>query len=292
MNEVIVSEKLNIEDIIYEVRGKQVMIDRHLASLYNIETRVLIQKYKRNIERFPTDFCFQMTDIEFKNWKSQIVMSSSDKIGLRRPPYVFTEQGVAMLSAIINSNVAISTSIKIINAFVSMRKYISNNLIEQKYINNQVLKNTEDIKLLQESFKRFEDKKIINEIYFNGMIYDAYSKIIDIMNEARDELIIIDAYTDKKVLDMISKLKVKVILITKEHNNLSKLDLEKYHQEYHNLDVIYNNTFHDRYIIIDKSIVYHLGTSINNAGSKTFSINILTDKFVIDSLLDKITKII
>lgn len=124
------------------------------------------------------------------------------------------------------------------------------------------------------------------------MIYDAYSKIIDIMNEARDELIIIDAYTDKKVLDMISKLKVKVILITKEHNNLSKLDLEKYHQEYHNLNVIYNNTFHDRYIIIDKSIVYHLGTSINNAGSKTFSINILTDKFVIDSLLTKIVKII
>ncbi len=148
-----------------------------------------------------------------------------------------------------------------------MRKYISSNMLEQKYINNQVMKNTEDIRLLQESFKKFEDKKIINEIYFNGMIYDAYSKILDIMHEVTKELIIIDSYVDKTLLDMIRKIKVNVLLITKEKNNLSTLDISRYNEEYHNLKVIYDNTYHDRYIIIDSSIVYHLGTSINHAGS-------------------------
>ena len=290
MNEVITKEqeKINIEDMIYEIRGKQVIIDRDLSFLYNVETRILIQKVKRNIERFPEEFCFQMTEMEFKYWKSQIVMSKNDRQGLRRPPYVFTEPGIAMLSAILKSEIAINISIKIMNAFVAMRKYISSNLIEQKYINNQVIKNTEDIKLLQDSFKKFEEKKVINEIYFNGQIYDAYSKIVAIMNEATKEIIIIDAYADKTLLDMISKLKVNTLLITKEHNSLSELDINKYNQQYQNLKIIYDNTYHDRYIIIDNNIVYHLGTSINHAGSKTFSINILTDEFVIDSLLNKI----
>ena len=291
MNEVIIRDETKIEDMIYEVRGKQVMLDRDLAFLYNVETRVLIQKYKRNIERFPTEFCFQMTDDEFKNWKSQTVMSNNDRIGLRRAPYVFTEPGVAMLSAIIKSNIAISISIRIINAFVSMRKYISTNLIEQKYINNQVMKNTEDIKLLQDSFKKFEEKRKINEIYFNGQIYDAYSKIVDILNEAKKEIIIIDAYADKTILDMISKTKTNTLLITKKHNSLSELDISKYNEQYNNLKIIYNNTFHDRYIILDNTTVYHLGTSINHAGSKTFSINILIDEFVINELINKISKI-
>ena len=291
MNEVIVRDKIIIENMIYEVRGKQVMLDRDLAFLYNVETRVLIQKYKRNIERFPSEFCFQMTDDEFKNWKSQTVMSDNDRIGLRRAPYVFTEPGVAMLSAIIKSDIAISISIRIINAFVSMRRYISTNLIEQKYINNQVIKNTEDIKLLQQSFQKFEEKKQVDEIYFNGQIYDSYSKIIDIMKEARKEIIIIDAYLDKTILDMIRKIKKQVILITRKNNELSKLDISKYQEQYNNLKIIYNNTFHDRYIILDNTTVYHLGTSINHAGSKTFGINILTDEFVIDNLINKISKI-
>ena len=291
MDEIIIKDEIKIENMIYEVRGKQVMLDRDLAFLYNVETRVLIQKYKRNIERFPTEFCFQMTDNEFKNWKSQTVMSHNDRIGLRRAPYVFTEPGVAMLSAVIKSDIAINTSIRIINAFVSMRKYISTNLIEQKYLNNQVIKNTEDIKLLQESFKKFEEKKLVNEIYFNGQIYDSYSKIIDIMKEAKKKLIIIDSYADKTVLDMIRKITTKVILITRKNNALNELDISKYQKQYHNLKIINDNTFHDRYIVLDNTTVYHLGTSINHAGSKTFGINILTDEFVINSLINKISKI-
>lgn len=113
MNELTIKEDIKIENMIYEMRGKQVMIDRDLATLYQIETRVLIQKVKRNIKRFPSSFCFQMTKQEFLDWKSQVVISKNDKIGLRRPSYVFTEQGVAMLSAVINTNVAIEISVKI-----------------------------------------------------------------------------------------------------------------------------------------------------------------------------------
>lgn len=291
MNDIMISENEKIENLIYEVRGMQVMLDRDLAKLYNVETRTLIQKVKRNIERFPIEFCFQMSHLEFENWISQIVMSKSDKKGLRRPPYVFTEQGVAMLSAILKSNVAIEISIKIINAFVQFRKYISANLIEQRYINNQVMKNTEDIKLLQESFNKFEEKRKVNEIYFDGQIYDAYSKIIDIMSEAKNELIIIDGYVDKTLLDMIKNIKCKVILITKTKCLLTKLDIEKYNRQYKNLKIIYSNKFHDRYLIIDKLVFYHCGSSINHIGSKIFGINILEDEMVKELLIEKVNNL-
>ena len=194
MNQIMEIENIKIEDMIYDIRGKQVMIDRDLAKLYQIETRTLNQRVKRNIERFPESFCFKMTEIEFINWKSQIVISNSEKYGLRKAPYVFTEQGVAMLSAILNTKVAIEVSIRIMNAFVTMKKYISNNLLEQKYINNQVLKNTEDIRLLQESFNKY---KICDGLFFEGQIYDAYSLLMDIFNTSKQEIIIIDNYIDK-----------------------------------------------------------------------------------------------
>ena len=131
MNEIKLERKLKISDLIYEIRGKQVMFDRDLANLYKIETRTLNQKVKRNMERFPTSFCFRLTEEEFNNWKSQIMMSDNDKIGLRHLPYVFTEQGVAMLSAIIKTDIAVEVSIRIINAFVEMKKYISTSLTNQ-----------------------------------------------------------------------------------------------------------------------------------------------------------------
>ena len=298
MNEII-DEYLNIEEMIYEIRGIQVMLDRDLAKLYNVETKVFMQSVKRNIIRFPKHYMFQLTKEEFYNWRSQFVTSKNDKIGLRRAPYAFTEQGIAMLASILHSEIAIKTSIKIIDAFVTMRKYISTNLIEQKFINNKVLEHDEsfkivykDIKLLQESFDRLEEKKLVNEIYFEGQIYDAYSKIKEIVESAKEELIIIDGYADYITLNIIRNLNIKVILIIKNNSKLSKLDIEKYNKQYHNLKVIYNNTFHDRYFIIDKSIIYHSGTSINHAGSKIFSINILEDEFVKDNLIKHIERYI
>ena len=174
MNELIVEEKINIESMIYEIRGKQVMIDRDLARLYNVETKVFMQSVKRNIERFPENFMFQLTDNEFIIWRSQFVTSNSDKMGLRRPPYAFTEQGVAMLSGVLRSKIAIEISIKIINAFVAMRHYIGSNEYRLSNVEYKVIDHDRSIKLLQNSFEKLEEAREINEIYFDGKIYDAY----------------------------------------------------------------------------------------------------------------------
>lgn len=152
MNNIILKDKIKIEDLIYEIRGKQVILDRDLAKLYHTETRVFMQSVKRNIKRFPGDFMFQLTSEEFMDWRSHFVISKSDLIGLRRPPYAFTEEGVAMLSGILNSEIAITINIQIIEAFITMRKYISSGLIEQKYINNLVLEHEERLKLVKYIF--------------------------------------------------------------------------------------------------------------------------------------------
>ena len=171
-----------------------------------------------------------------------------------------------MLATVLRTSVASQMSVSIIRAFVTMRKFISTNLIEQKYINNQVLKNTEDIKLLQELFQKFEEKRKDSEIYFNGQIFDAYSKIYEIFNSANEYLIIIDIYADNTLLDIIKRLSAEVVIITKRDNLLTEQDITKYNKQYHNLKVIYDNTFHDRYFLIDKKQVYQCGTSSNRIG--------------------------
>ena len=206
--------------------------------------------------------------------------------GRYKEPRVFTKKGVAMLATILRTNVAEEVSIRIMDAFVAMRKYIGNNLLEQRYINHLVIEHEDKIKLLETSFEKLETKK--NEIYFNGQIYDAYSKILDILSEAKEEIIIIDGYADKSVLDMIRNTKVKVILIIKNCGNLKEQDILKYQEQYDNLHLIYDTSFHDRYIILDKKIFYHCGASLNHAGSKIFSINTLEDEMVQKLLINKI----
>lgn len=282
MTQIVERHQSEIVEMIYEIRGKQVMIDRDLAKLYKIETRILIQKVKRNIERFPTLFCFQMTDDEFVNWKSQIVMSNNDKIGLRRPPYVFTEQGVAMLSAIINTSVAVEMSVRIINAFVEMKKYISYTLIDQKYINNQVLKNTENIRLLQEAFHK---AKKYDGLFFEGQIYDSYSLLLDIFGIAKNEIIIIDNYIDKHLLDILRKVNTKIIIITNQYDNN---DYSKYKMQYKNIELKINNKIHDRFIIIDRVDLYHCGASLKDLGKKCFAINKIENEEWLNMLLIKL----
>ena len=154
------------------------------------------------------------------------------------------------------------------------------------------MKNTEDIKLLQDSFSKFEDKKKVNEIYFNGQIYDAYSKIQEIFQSAMKKLIIIDSYADNTLLDIVKRLNIEVIVITKKDNLLTYQDIIKYNKQYHNLKVIFNNDFHDRYFLIDDKDIYHCGTSINRIGYKTFSITMIGDKEVCNLLFDRVNKII
>ena len=283
-----------IENMIYEIRGQQVMLDSDVSKLFGYETKYLNRQVSRNINRFPKNYCFQLTKEEYKNLRCQNVTSNlKNNFGGRRYlPFVFTEYGITMLAGILKSETAVKMSLKIVETFIKLRKYISNNLIEQQYINKLVLEHDSDIKLLQESFDKLEEKKLKNEIYFNGQIYDAYSKIIDMLNEGKNEVIIIDSYADKKVLDIISNIDKEVILITRKNNLLKEIDIEKYNKQYNNLKIIYDNTFHDRYIILDKNIFYHLGASINYIGNKTFSINIIEENIVKDLLIEKIKNLV
>ena len=280
INDLVEKEDIEVENMIYEIRGKQVMIARDLAKLYHVETRVLIQKVKRNIERFPKDFCFQMTELEFENWKSQIVMSNSDKMGLRRAPYVFTEQGVAMLSAIINTKVAINASIRIINAFVAMRKYISSDLMEHS---KMLISHENRLTLLENTFDNFKEKN--NHIFFEGQIYDAYSLMLKIFDNAETSIIIIDNYIDKNILDILSKTNKQVTLIS---NKYKIQDYEKYREQYNNVTLVIDNSFHDRFIILDKKVLYHSGASFKDLGKNCFSITKIEDKGILHNLLDKL----
>ncbi len=295
MNEVIETE-VNIEDLIYEIRGKQVMLDSDLARLYKCKngTKEINQAVKNNIEKFPERFSWIIDDIELEELRSKFLTTNYNKMS-RTNPRVFTEQGVMMLATIIKSKVATATTIRIMDAFVEMKKFFSNDIlrisnIEKNLINinNKIDNHDKNIKLLQESFDKLSEKRKSSEIYYKGQIYDAYSKIIDIFNESKEQLIIIDAYADKTLLDIIKRLNVKVSIITKPNNLLTKQDIEKYYKQYNNLKVIYDNTFHDRYFIIDDKEVYHCGTSINRIGYKTFSITLMNDKEITCTLINKI----
>ena len=272
------------------------MLDSDLAKLYQCANGIksINLAVKRHINRFPERFMFQLTKEEYY----KILRFQSETLELKQGkyvkylPYAFTEQGVAMLATILRTKVAEEVSIRIMDAFVAMHHYIGNNLIEQKYINNMVLEHDSEIKLLQDAFDKFEEKKKENEIYFNGQIFDAYSKILNIFKEAKDNLIIIDSYADNTILDIIKRLSINVIIITKKDNLLTNQDILKYNKQYNNLKVIYDSTFHDRYFILDNEIVYHCGTSINRIGYKTFSINLISDKDICNQFLRCVNKTI
>jgi len=304
MNNLI--DDLNIEKKIYEIRGKQVMLDSDLASLYKCVngTKTINQAVNRHRDRFPDDFYFQLTKDEYNrllssnnkinesekdniNLKSQLGTSSFERNygGIRKIPFVFTEQGVAMLATVLRTSVAAEVSIKIMRAFVAMRKYISTGLVEQKYINNLVFKHEDDINKI---FDYFESKEITNKLYLEGQIYDAYSGILDILRLGKEKIIIIDPYADKYVLDMISKVKTKVFLIISSKSRLKEIDVDKYNKEYNNLTIKYDDSFHDRFIILDNKYLYHIGTSLNNAGIKIFLISRINNDMITSLLINYI----
>lgn len=288
MKNELVFENDNIKNMIFEVRGKQVIADRDLARLYEIETKVLNQTVKRNVNRFPNEFCFQLNEDEFKNWRSQFVTSKNDKMGLRRPPYVFTEHGIIMLAGLLNSDKAIEVNLKIVNIFVMMRKQLNMNYLYESIdrINNKLRDHDEDINYIKNLFKKDEI------LFLKNQEYDAYSYIIDIMNKSKKEVIVVDPYADKTFLDIIRNIKSDVTLITSNKNRLTETQIIKYNKEYTNLKIMYTNIFHDRYIIIDKNIIYHSGTSINNMGNKITTITELKDQNVFNVILDEINKVI
>lgn len=288
-------EKVKIENLIYEIRGKQVMLDSDLAKLYKCAngTKTINLAVKRHMNRFPERFMFQLTKEEYYDilrFQNETLKLGQGKYS-KYLPYVFTEQGVAMLATILRTEVAEEVSIRIMDAFVLMRRYISSNLLEQKYINNLVLEDHSRIDMLENSFRKLDEKRKVSEIYFDGQIYDAYSKIQEIFNRAKKQIIIVDAYADYILLDIIKRLDVDITIITKKDTLLTNQDILRYNEQYHNLKVIYNNSFHDRYFILDNYIIYHCGASINRIGYKTFSITLISDKDVSNMLIIKVNGI-
>ena len=279
-------EELNIEDMIYEIRGKQVMLDSDLARLYECTngTKTINQAVKRHINKFPERYMFQLTKSEYDNLKSQFGTSSLNTYGgVRKMPYAFTEQGVAMLATILKTPVADIVSMKIIDAFVYMKRYLS---FEDK--NSIILNHENRILKLEESFDKLNEKEKINAIFYEGQIYDAYSLLIDIFKEAGKEIIIIDNYADKSILDMITNLNVRVTIVTRKFNLLKDIDIKKYNRQYHNLKVIYNDKFHDRFIILDKKVLYHSGASYKDLGNKCFAITKIKDKEYLETIIKNI----
>jgi len=272
----------NIQENIYTIRNIQVMIDRDLAKMYGVETRRLNEQVKRNIERFPDEFMFQLTKEEMNNWKSQIATSNKEIMGLRKPPLAFTEQGVSMLSAILRSKTAIEVSIKIINAFVSMRKFILynenifqriNNL-EQKQISIDIKQGKTDNKL-DKILNALEDKALAPKegIFYNGQIFDAYKFIADIIKTAKSSIVLIDNYIDENVLLMLSKREqaVEATIYTAEISKQLKLDSEKFNTQYPKISIKTFKKSHDRFLIIDNKTVYHIGASLKDLGKKWFA---------------------
>ena len=283
MNNLMIKDE--IENMIYEIRGKQVMLDSDLARLYNCKngTKTINLAVKRHIDRFPERFMFQLTNQELENLRFQ---SETTNYMSRSLPYVFTEQGVAMLSTILRTDVASKVSIRIMDAFVKMKNYL---LTENNRINNLERKMLfYDTKLIDHDdkfeilFNQFKTKN--NHIFFEGQIYDAYSLLIDILNKSKEEIIIIDNYASKELFDILKDIKVNIKIVTK---NINDILIKKYNKQYNNIEIIYNDSFHDRFIIIDRKILYHSGSSFKDLGTKCFAINKIESEDILNNLLCK-----
>ena len=281
----------DIQNLIYTVRGKQVMLDSDVAKLYHYKTKALNLAVKRNIERFPEDFCFQLTEDEFDFLRFQFETSKKEKEtrgGRRYLPYVFTEQGIAMLAGILKSEIAINMSISIIKAFIEMRKLIITNGQVFERLTSVEYKLLDHDKKFDVVFDKLQEKQIENQrIFFDGQIYDAYNLIIEMIKKAENKITIIDNYVDDSLLEMLSKKKdnVQVVILTSNKGNIKNIDIQKFNKQYPTLKVATTNKFHDRFIILDEKEMYHLGASIKDLGKKCFGINKIENDNIIKILL-------
>lgn len=281
MNELELINNKKIENMIYEIRGVQVIFDFDLAKLYGVETKRINEAVRRNIKKFPERFSWNLTDEESSYFLVANCDQKTEKRGGRyKNPRVFSEQGVAMLSTILKTDIAIEISIKIIDAFVAMRRFLSSNLLEQKHINNMVYKLDERVNILENYF--FDFKYFNNEIFYEGQLFDAYVFLLDILDTSRESIIIIDNFADKELFKLLSKTNKKIIVYSK---NINADLINKYKKQYDNVTLIYNNSYHDRFIIIDKKILYHCGASFKDLGKKCFAINRIDNKEMIDEML-------
>lgn len=280
-----VVENQRVDNLIYEIRGTEVMLDSDLARLYECVngTKTINQAVKRHINKFPERYMFQLTKEEYLSLKSQMGTSKVSSVGgVRKLPYVFTEQGVAMLATILHTKVADVISMKIIDAFIYMRKYLS-----RENSNNILISHEERILKLEESFNKFSNKQ--KSIIYEGKIYDAYSILLDIFNETKDEIIIIDNYINKEFLDILRYVDKKIIIMSKNYNEEL---IKKYKSQYKNIMLVNDNSFHDRYIILDRKEVYTSGMSLKDIGKKYSYINKINESIFIVELLKRVSNVL
>ena len=283
-----------VESLIQVIRGQQVMLDRDLAELYGVETRRLNEQVKRNIERFPEDFMFQLTKEEFENWKSQFATSNSIVMGARKRPYAFTEQGVAMLSGVLKSPTAVEANIRIMRAFVSMRHFMVNNVAFFQRLEtiefNQLESNKVQAKILAHQevqdhridkiFRRLDEGiyKPKQGIFFDNQIYDAYSFVSELIKSAKQRIILIDNYVDETVLTLLDKRgeNVSATIYTQQVSRQFRLDVDCHNSQYPPIEVDVFRRSHDRFLCIDDT-VYHVGASIKDLGKKWFAFSKMED---------------
>jgi len=284
MNQIIEKENVTIENMIYEIRGVQVMLSSDVAKLYQVETKRINEVIKRNINRFPQSFCFQLTNEEIDKLSSRSQFATLNKsnnlrgYNVKYLPYVLTEQGIMMLSGLLKSDIAVKVNIQIIDVFVKMRRYFASSIS-----NNEILINHENrILRLEKTFDKFNRKEEINKIFFEGELYDAYSILFDILGKAKQEIIIIDNYAGKELLDLLKKINIKIVLVSK---NIDETLKRKYESQYNNINFISNSSFHDRFIILDKNKLYSCGASFKDLGKKCFAINEFKEKIYLREIL-------
>ncbi len=281
MKEITINLK-TIQNKIFTLRDQQVMLDRDLAELYQVETRALKQAVKRNIERFPDDFLFELTKEEIDTMVSQSVIPSKQHLGGAKP-FAFTEQGVSMLSSVLTSKVAIEINISIFRAFVQMRKFLSTNaelFKKVEYLDKKLLKHDENFEKI---FKIIESKDIQPKqgIFFDGQMFDAYLFVSSLIKNANKSIVLIDNYIDETILTLFSKnQKIEVTIYTKEISKRLKLDLKKYNSQYKPIEIKQFQSAHDRFLIIDDKDIYHFGASLKDLGKKWFAFS----KFDIDAI--------
>lgn len=282
-----------IQNLVYTIRGQQVMLDSDLADLYGYEVKRLNEQVRRNINRFPSDFMFQLTQDEAENLKSQNATSSWG--GKRKLPYVFTEQGIYMLATVLRGELAEKQSIYIMRAFREMRHFIANNTWMFERIRGVELKQLEYQKQSEEKFTQIfdyisEHEESMQKIFFNGQIFDAFSLFTTLINQAEQQIILVDGYVDVATLNILAKKKagVTVIIYTFPGTKITKKDIDVFNAQYPMLTVEHTTVFHDRFLILDSRTGYHIGASLKDAGQKCFGINKIEDEKVISELLGRV----
>ncbi|MCK5148512.1 ORF6N domain-containing protein [bacterium] len=276
MSGSLVVSSQNLPELIYTIRGIQVMLDHDLASLYGVETRRLNEQVKRNVERFPLAFRFQLTEGEYDSLRSQNATIKTGRGQHRKyMPYVFTEQGVAMLSAVLKSETAVKVSVEIMNAFVNMRRFLSTNAQVFERLDTLELKQAATDEKVENVLKAIESKQIQPKqgIFFDGQVFDAYKFVSDLIRTAKKSIVLIDNYVDDSVLTLFSKRRknVKLTILSKTVSKQLKLDVKKYNAQYPPVDVQVFTRAHDRFLIVDDSVVYHFGASLKDLGKKWFA---------------------